>query len=190
MPRHRSQLRSGLSVAAIALVGVLAAAETGSAAVSTSVTYSFTGTCSDCSGETASLTLQNYTLGQPITSANFVSFTYSSSVTSLTITPATNPTFSITGALPVALPGPSASTVIIANQSSADGFWGFIAQTSGTWCAGPNCEDDSGTNGIWNGAAAPPTTPVVNTFALTSLGLILILMGWIVLRRRRAAQIG
>lgn len=190
MPSHKRQLCSGLRIAAIALAGVLSAVQTCPADSSGSATYSFTGTCSDCATETASLTLQNYTLGQPITNSNFVSFSYTSNLTSNTITPANNPTFSIQGALPTTLPGPSLSTVVIGSQAQAGGFWGFIANTSGSWCAGPNCEYDSGTNGVWNGAApAPAPTPVAGTLVLTSLGLILLtVMGWILLRRSNRAQ--
>jgi hypothetical protein len=193
MPSHKCQLRSVLRIAAIALVGVLCAVQTCSAFASSSVAYSFTGTCTDCATETATLTLQNYTLGQPISNSNFVSFTYTSNLTSITITPANNPTFSIVGALPTTLPGHSLSTVIIANQAAESGFWGFTAGTGGNWCAGHDCEDDSGTNGVWNGAAptpAPSSTPVTGTLALTTFGLAVILMGWILLRRSRSAQLG
>ena len=198
MPRHKCQLQSVLRIAAIALVGVLAAVQTCSAIPSTSVAYSFTGTCSDCTNETATLTLQNYTLGQPIYASNFVSFVYNSNLTSITITPANNPTFTITGALPTTLPGPSLTTVIIANRAvvkdaigprraATIAFWEFMAQTNGTWCAGSGCVADTGVNGVWNGAA--PSTPVVGTLTLTSFGLILILMAWFLLRRSRSAQL-
>ena len=190
MPRHSCQLRSGLRTAAIALAGVFAAVQTSSAFINTSVAYSFTGTCSDCSSETATLTLQNYTLGQPITNTNFVSFTYTSNLTSQTITPAISPSFSISGALPTTLPGPSLSTVVIVNQAHADPYWAFIAATNGNWCAGSTCADDSGSSGAWNGGAAPPPgTPVAGTLELTSVALILTAMGWMLLRRRRGAQL-
>jgi hypothetical protein len=185
VPRREYHVLSVLRIAGIVLAGVLAAVQTGSA-VSSSVTYSFTGTCSDCTTETAALTLQNYTLGQPITKSNFVSFTYTSNLTSNTITPANNPTFSIQGALPTTLPGPSLSIVVIGSQAQAGGFWGFQANTNGNWCAGPNCEYDSGTNGVWNGSAQPTqpvSAPAVGTPALIGLGLILAVMAWIILRR-------
>lgn len=198
MPRHKCQLQSVLRIAAIALVGVLAAVQTCSAFPVPSVAYSFTGTCSDCATETATLTLQNYTLGQPIYNSNFVSFVYTSNLTSITITPANNPNFTITGALPAALPGPSLTTVIIANQAAVQSttgprraataaYWEFMARTNGSWCSGAGCAGDLGTNGVWNGAA--PNTPVVGTLALTSFGLILTLMAWVLLRRSRSAQV-
>jgi hypothetical protein len=185
MPRHKSQLGSVLRIAAIALVGVLAAVQTCSAIPGSSVAYSFIGTCTDCTNETATLTLRNYTLGQPITNSNFVSFTYNSNlIGNKTITPAGNPDFGITGALPATLPGPSLTTVFILD--SANDYWEFQARDNGAWCAG--CALDIGTNGIWN--LATPVAPVTGTLALTSFGLIfLILMGWILLRRSRSAQL-
>ena len=50
-------------------------------------TFTFTGTCGDCSTANATLTVQNYTLGQPLTSANLVDFHYVSNLTSFDINP-------------------------------------------------------------------------------------------------------
>jgi hypothetical protein len=188
MSSHQRQLRSVLRIAAIALVGVFAAVQTSSAFLESSVAYSFTGTCTDCTNETATLTLQNYTLGQPINKDNFVSFAYNSSViANKTITPAGNPTLGIQGGLPATLPGPSHPSFGI-RESNSNNAWEFEALSDGTWCAGADCRSDTGTNGVWNLAA--PAAPVTGTLALTSFGLILlILMGWILLRRSPGAQL-
>ncbi|WP_294392137.1 PEPxxWA-CTERM sorting domain-containing protein [uncultured Sphingomonas sp.] len=67
--------------AAVALVGACVAAMPANAATSV---WKFTGTCLDCttpgakSPATGTLTLQDYTAGEALTTANYVSFTYSS----------------------------------------------------------------------------------------------------------------
>ena len=174
-----------VQIAAIALVGSLAAVQTGSALTATA-TYYFTGTCSDCTGSGhGTLVLQNYALGSSLTNANLVSWSYTSNLLTYSVTPANNPTFSIQGALPTTLPGPSLNTVIISTQASAgSGFVGFIAQTGGSWCAGSNCEDDNGTSGTWT--AAPTTTPSVPALeapGLIGLALLLACAGFTLLKR-------
>jgi hypothetical protein len=186
MSQHKPQLRSVFRSAAIALVGALAAVQTSSALTGTTVAYSFVGTCTDCSTETATLTLQNYPLGQKLNKSNLVSFTYNSNLISKTITPAGNPDLLVNGALPATLPGVSFKRVIIRNTGGVSGSWEFIADIDGSWCAG--CANDTGTNGVWS--LATPATPVVGTLALTSFGLILlILMGWVLARRSRGVQL-
>ena len=137
--------------------------------------------------------VQNYTLGQPLTNSNLVSFSYTSNLL---------PSFNITGGgtsllsgtLPAVLPGPSSVDVIISNTNQAGGptFLGFIANTSGTWCvgAGTTCNSDQGTAGTWSAAAAPAPTPsapagvpALSTSALISLALMFALAGWILLKR-------
>lgn len=187
------RVRLSLRIVLIACAAVLASVQTGSA-IGTQSTYSFTGTCSDCNNPSGTLVLQNYTLGQPLSSSNFVSFTYSSSVISFTISAAANPSFDISGTLPATLPGPSANTVVIDNGGTPE-FMGFIAETNsddGDWCAGPECEFDEGTGGTWSLGAAPPTSnvPALNTEALAGTALLLALMGWFLLKRlpRRSAS--
>jgi hypothetical protein len=51
----------------------------------TTETFTFTGTCTDCSNPEGVLVLQDYTFGQPIETSNFVSFSYSSSVLTYSI---------------------------------------------------------------------------------------------------------
>jgi hypothetical protein len=66
-------------------------------------TYTFTGDCTDCTGQgMGTLVLQNYTLGDELETSNFVSFTYSSNLLSFT-----SDDGSLFGVLPVNLPAPA-----------------------------------------------------------------------------------
>jgi len=192
MSSREVSLRRVVQIVAIALLGILGAVQTGSAVVSTT-TYYFTGRCSDSTGNgQGTLVLQNYTLGSTLTNANLVTWNYTSNLLTYSVTPGANPTFSIGGSLPATLPGTSLNTVVIANQSSAGAsFIGFIAQTSGTWCAGLNCEDDSGTNGTWSAApAVTQAVPALSKPVLFGLALLLLFAAWILLRglpRKNAA---
>lgn len=180
MTGHGFQVRLGIRIAAIALAGVLAAVQTGSAGSPATTTYSFIGTCTDCTGNgVATLVLQNYTLGSQLSNSNLVSFSYNSNLTSFTVTPGTGAY--LTGSLPASLPAPA----LVVASTTTSSFIGFISNANGNWCAGPQCEYDSGTNGVWSvGTAAPPATvPVLGTPALVGMALILALMGWILLRR-------
>jgi hypothetical protein len=133
----------------------------------------------------------NYTLGQPLTSNNLVSFTYTSGfLGTVTITGGSPAVLS--GTLPAVLPGFSTQTVIVSNTNQAGpSFLGFNAYAGGTWCIGYNsyCNADSGTSGTWSLGAAPtatptPTgTPALGTPALISLALMFALAGFIVLKR-------
>jgi hypothetical protein len=57
------------------------------AQTATDTTYMFTGSCSDCTGTGVGyLTLQNYTPGTALSYSDFVSFTYTSNLSSFSIT--------------------------------------------------------------------------------------------------------
>ena len=180
-------LRSVVQIAAIALVGFLGAVQIGSAISTTTATYYFTGTCSDCTGTgQGTLVLQNYTLGSSLTNANFVSWSYTSNLLTYSVTPASNPSFSIYGTMPATLPGASPNAVVIANQPNAGPtFMDFVAESNGSWCAGHTCADDNGTNGTWSAATPAPTTsvPALGMPALASLGLLLLFAAWILFKR-------
>jgi hypothetical protein len=99
------------------------------------VTYQFTGVCTDCSGDvTAQLTLQDYTPGTDIGSA-FVSFTYDGSnlVSSFTIEQGSGD-LSVQGSIPTSLPGPADIDIV----GSAGDIVGhvdteFSTSTNGSW---------------------------------------------------------
>jgi hypothetical protein len=95
----------------------------------TSDTSYFEGYCSDCTGlGTAELILQNYTLGNELTNANFVGFSYSSNLTSYTI----SQLYSLSGVLG----GSSNETLDLELEGSGLGPYGdtgffFNATTTG-----------------------------------------------------------
>jgi hypothetical protein len=184
MPGLAPRVCSLVRVAAPLLVGVLAIVQAGSAVPSVITTYNFVGTCSDCTGTgTGTLVLQNYTLGNAISSSNFVSFTYTSNLTSFTI-PASNLS-TIVATLPSALPA-EANVFFETNVSPFYVFISENANDNGDWCTGTDCDGDFGINGTWSLAVAAPTgAPAPNTIALMGVALVAVLMAQILLRRRR-----
>jgi hypothetical protein len=146
-------------------------------------TFNFTGVCTDCEGSvTATLTLQNYTLGTPITNENFSELFYGGS----NLLPAffisklmENFTFA-EGSIPAGLPG-------FANVSVFGTEHAFFSGVEGSWNVGIviQIEDpgdgfvdlDFGGQGTWNGTAVPEPGSMA---LLGSAGLALL-----ALRRRR-----
>jgi hypothetical protein len=181
MPALAARVRSLIRVTAPVLVGVLAIVQPGSAVFTTTTTYHFVGTCSDCAGTgTGSLILGNYTLGSAFTTANFLSFSYSSNLISFTIATG-SPGINVSGTLPATLPGP-ANVVIFNSQNQ------FVSEIPGNaaWCAGTGCLDDLGISGTWSLASATPTgAPAPNTIGLMGVALVTVLLAQILLRRRR-----
>jgi len=142
------------------------------------ITFNFTGTCTlDCTGTvTATLDLQNYTIGNPLNNMNFVSFAYHSSVF---------PNITVNGGnfgglfgQFNSLPGAASVNIISIRPSQFQ----FISATDGTWCAALSCSGDDGVNGTWSVAPAVPLPGALPLFA-TGLGA-LGLLGW---RRKRKA---
>ena len=140
------------------------------------VTYEFTGVCgaSDCANNgVALLTLQNFNLGDTIDATNFVSFSYSSNLVSFSI-----PSFDQVGFLSGTLFGPLPSTELfyIRNSDNSDSF---LSAQSGTWCAGNNCSNDTGSSSAWAlSAATVPEPTTMLLFGIPAIGIGL-------LRRRR-----
>ena len=159
------------------VVCVLAAVEISSAGTCTLAgpqsTYQFVGQCTDCTGTgVGQLTVQNYTLGTALNSCNFVSFTYTSNLTSFTITAPGS--FTLRGTLPSTLPAAAAVQVIGTGSNN------FLSDTYGTWYVGLA---DHGTGGTWS---LPSTAaPTLSTAALCALGLLLAGAGALLAQRAR-----
>jgi hypothetical protein len=134
-------------------------------AVSPTTTYNFTGTCTDCSGTgTATLVLSNYTLGQPITTSNFVSLTYNGTnlISAFTI-PANAPSLNVSGSI-TTLPGQNTVSI----NSSLFSSITFSSNTNGQWFVGLS---DFGTVSVWTGTNIT-TTPAPSTIVLLAIGLL------------------
>jgi hypothetical protein len=146
-------------------------------------TYTFTGDCLDCTGQGhGTLVLQNYTLGNPFDITNFVSFSYTSNLTSFVLNgtgSGVGQASAFAGSLPAMLP--SFADVNIDSQSVQI----FNSSSSGSWCAGFNgCNLDFGTNGVFDSPSAAVPEPA--SLASTFTGLAgLMLIG---LRRARARR--
>ena len=164
-------MRKYWNIFGLLLVVALAVTESASAAPGT-ITFTFSGTCTDCSGTaSASLVLAgSYTLGTPITSSNFVSFTYNGTNLTgpFTYTPGT-PNFMVSGSL-TNIPGANALYVLANN----DIF--FTSGLNGNWSVG---QTDLGTAGTWSmagGSVSPTPGPptvillVIGLMALTAFG--------------------
>jgi hypothetical protein len=165
----------------IGLVAVLALAMTQqTSATNSTITYNFTGTCTDCSGTaTATLTVVgSYTLGTTLSSSNVVSFTYNGTnlLPAFTITPS-SPNFFVNGSI-TNYPGQN----FVAINSSQTDESGFVSNLSGSWDAG--AVGDFGSVSIWG--AATPATPAPSSIILLALGLAM-LTGFSLWRRRRSA---
>ena len=180
MPSFGSRNHSIFRISIILVVCVLAAVETsyadGCAPGGPQATYQFVGQCTDCSGTGVGvLTVRNYTLGTELNGCNFVSFTYTSNLTSFTVT--TSGFYRLSGMLPVSLP--AAATVNVSDSTN-----GFSSNVNGNWSVGLR---DRGIGGIW-GLAAPTAVPTLSTAALCALGLLLAGAGALLVRARRTAR--
>ena len=141
-------------------------------------TFDFSGICSDCATVgNAELTLSNYTLGDAISAANFVSFAYAGT----DLLPAFNidatQAYSLAGSIGAPIPGPQDFTV---SGNGED----FTSQTYGFWCAGQACFDDLGFTHSWTVAsvvvgASPVSMPEPTSLVIFAIGVL----GVIALRR-------
>ena len=140
--------------------------------------FNFTGMCNfDCTGTvTATLVLQNYTIGQPISGTNFSSFVYHSNLLDLTVN---GSNFGGIAGQFNSLPGAALvdMTFIALMQ-----VFEFRSDTFGNWSVGQFgtqlCAEDCGVNGQW--AVPLPATLPLFASGLGALGLL----GW---RRKKAA---
>jgi hypothetical protein len=130
-----------------ALFGVAALA---APVAATNTTFLFTGYCFDCTGTaTAELVLKGYTLGDVLTTGNFVSFTYSSNLTSFELDAVT----SLVGSFTI-LPG--SAFVVLFNDDFA--FSSLSTPFFSPWCAGATgtCGSDFGFVSSWSLAGSVP----------------------------------
>jgi hypothetical protein len=181
MPGFGSRAHSIFRISIILVVCVLAAVETSFAGAciqgGPQATYQFVGQCTDCTGTGVGLlTVQNYTLGTTLSNCNFVSFTYTSNLTSFTVT--TSGSYYLSGMLPVSLPAAAAV------QVSGSGSNNFLSNTDGTWYVGLA---DRGTGGTWS---LPSTVPTLSAAAIGALGLLLAGAGTLLVRRRVRGSAG
>jgi hypothetical protein len=117
----RNALRRG---ALVALALCLGGAYLPSAHAQTTV-FDFTGNCTDCSGVgTGVLTLQNYTPGAAIDPSNFVSFVYSSNLTTVSISDDTELSYTLA-------PTATSGAMSFAGSSTEPGTQ-YVLTTSGS----------------------------------------------------------
>jgi hypothetical protein len=150
------------------------------AGVTTSV-FKFGGSCSDCTNPSGTLYLQNYTLNQAITAANFVSFIYSSNVLNFTLLPSDNPL--VSGMFVTSLPAPANISLV------GPGISVLTSLSSGSWCGGLDCASDKGSSSTWSmasGSGSLLTIPTLSTPALVGMALVMAALGVVLLKRRRA----
>jgi len=134
------------------LAALMGFASIGAPAAATSYKLYFTGNCSDCTGTgLGTLLLKDYTLGDTLTTENFVSFKYKSNLLSYSISNITN----VVGAFPASgLPGPA-----FVGFGNAD--YAFTSNKAGPisfWCTGTigTCDADYGMTSSWSLAASVP----------------------------------
>jgi hypothetical protein len=120
--------------------------------------------------------VQQYVLGNALTNANLVSFTYTSNLVSMTITQADTPT--LTGTIPASLP--AAAAVQVSGLTTRP----FSSSANGSWTVGYL---DDGTSGLWSSGASPSAAPAPSTALLCALGLLLAGAGTLLARRARSA---
>jgi hypothetical protein len=186
MPGFGSRTHSIFHISIILVVCVLAAVETsygGCPLSGPQATYQFVGQCYDCSGTGIGLlTLQNYTLGTALNSCNFVSFTYTSNLTSFTVTVTQYGFRGLVGKLPASLP--AAATVRMEGPGSAT----LASNANGSWGVGLSDNGPTHTRGL--AAPTPTAVPTLSTAAWCALGLLLAGAGALLEQRRVRGSAG
>lgn len=109
----------------------------GNAFAQTINVYTWDGLCSDCSplGDTpatATLTLQDYTVGTALTDANFISFTYTSAIFPTGLSFVTDANATISGILP-AVGDAALSLAGLTDLGSGLGLYSFTTLGNGAW---------------------------------------------------------
>jgi hypothetical protein len=127
--------------------------------------FTFTGVCAvdDCTGDGIGvLTLENYSLGGPIHTSNFVSFSYKSNLTSLSLD--ANDVSEVSGSLPAILPAAATVEFLVGEGVP------FFSSADGSWCT--DCSVDQGQTSVWSAGAgaAAGEAPEPATWAMMLLG--------------------
>ena len=157
---HKRMMR--FLTALSALLGLAAMA-----APAAAVDFKFSGTCIDCSGTgEGTLVLKDYTLGSTLTTANFVSFTYTSNLLSYSL----NSVDDLTGSLTAAT-GPA----FVVFHGGGYTFDSLVAGPFSPWCTGTTgaCSSDFGLISSWSqvaGAVPEPTMWVAMVLGFGILG--------------------
>ncbi len=173
-----------LRVAFLVVTAMVALENKASAIAVTADSYTadFFGQCTvDCQGQGhGTLSLHDYILGSALSTSNFTSFTYSSSLLSFTILNGD------TGlGLLGSIGGSGTNIVSIANSGHS-----FASDLSGAWCAGngPTCTTvvnlDAGVEGSWQ-VANNGRVPEPGSLALAAAGLA----GLVVVARRKRTSL-
>ena len=153
-----------MRVIAIALMtGLLAAAPI------EAQTYTFTGLCTDCAGTvTATLTLDDYTPGDALSSANLVSFSYGSNlIPDFTITSA----YSLSGAF--AASGAQLADIDIRTNDipARGGMYEFVSHMDGNWTVSFQSDESSGSDFLDIGTQGTWSVPEPASWALMISGM-------------------
>ena len=158
---HKRMMRFLTALAALFGMAVLAAP-----VAAADTTFLFTGTCSDCAGTgTGTLVLKDYTLGDLLGADNFVSFSYSSNLTSFTL----NSVNTLIGSLSN-LPGAN-----FVEFNDADFvFSSFAAGQISPWCTGAtgSCGSDFGLTSSWSLVAGAVPEPAMWAVMVLGFGLL------------------
>ncbi len=147
-------------IAAVAAL-LLAATPSQAAPSTTDQTFTFAGTCTDCTGDALGTLVLGTTPGQTVfTTADFVSFTYSSNlIPAVDITAPTS--FSANF---ITLPGAS-------DVSLNSATFKFETFTGGNWCIGFACGLHYGAGHVWSVPTDVVTAPEPTSIALLAVGL-------------------
>ena len=152
-----------LSFAFLSALGLTAAGRANALIPITLSEFTFTGDCEDCIGQgIGQLILENYILGTPFDTNNFVSLSYKSNLTSFSLDASDVPQPIVSGLLPTILPS-TASVEIFIGESVA-----FFSGTNGSWCA--PCADDQGQASLWSAGAAAGEAPEPSIWAMMLVG--------------------
>ena len=122
--------------------------------------FVFTGACDDCVGYGVGelYLLDSYVPGDSIT-PDFVSWSYTSSLLSYTVT---SPDY-VAGAIPANLPSTAGIEIV-------GGGYRFVSRDNGIWSVNVREPADIGYNGTWSAAPEPATLAVLGS-ALAGLGI-------------------
>lgn len=135
------------------------------AAPAAAVDFSFSGLCIDCAGTgKGTLVLKDYTLGDTLTAANFVSFTYDSNLLSYSLASVDDLTGSLAGS------GPA----YVAFHGGGYTFASFAAGAFSPWCTGGTgaCASDFGLFSDWSLLSSAVPEPAMWGAMVLGFGLL------------------